>query len=122
MPAPPPFMRARAPVFAGSVFNFDKTFSGRSPFGIRYKFFLKDAVDDCEECLVHFPTMKKLAAEVQRESESERARERNRETEAETETETETERQRQKDTDTDTETDCEECLVRFPTMKKLAAE
>mmetsp|Transcript_3855 Transcript_3855/g.13918 ORF Transcript_3855/g.13918 Transcript_3855/m.13918 type:complete len:304 (+) Transcript_3855:217-1128(+) len=44
--------------------DFDKTFSDHSPFGIRYRFYLKDAVDDCEECLVHFPTFRKIAMEV----------------------------------------------------------
>lgn len=44
--------------------SFDKTLADRWPFGVRYRFYLKDAVDDCEECLVHFPTMKKLAANV----------------------------------------------------------
>jgi mRNA (guanine-N7-)-methyltransferase len=44
--------------------HFDKTLSNRLPFGIRYRFYLKDAVDDCEECVVHFPTMKKLAESV----------------------------------------------------------
>jgi len=27
------------------------------------RFYLKDAVDDCEECLVHFPTFKRLGQE-----------------------------------------------------------
>eukprot|EP00960_Hanusia_phi_P037300 752854-Hanusia_phi.AAC.1 len=32
--------------------NFDKTFHNHSPYGIRYRFYLKDAVDDCEEACI----------------------------------------------------------------------
>jgi len=30
------------------------------PYGIKYNFFLKDAIDDCPEYLIHFPTLFKL--------------------------------------------------------------
>ena len=32
-----------------------------SPFGIAYRFSLKEAVEDCEEYLVHLPTLKRVA-------------------------------------------------------------
>ena len=34
-----------------------------SPFGLAYRFTLKEAVDECEEYLVHLPTLRRLAAE-----------------------------------------------------------
>ena len=37
--------------------------SNASPFGIAYTFSLKEAVDECEEYLVHLPTLKRLARE-----------------------------------------------------------
>ncbi len=40
-----------------------KTFEGRAPFGLEYRFTLADAVDDVAEYLVHKPTLERLAAE-----------------------------------------------------------
>jgi len=39
------------------------TFPASSPFGIRYNFFLQDAVDHVDEFLVHFPTLCALASQ-----------------------------------------------------------
>jgi mRNA (guanine-N7-)-methyltransferase len=44
--------------------TFDKTLSNRTPFNVQYRFYLKDAVDDCVECLVDFARMRELAANV----------------------------------------------------------
>lgn len=35
----------------------------RGMFGVRYQFFLRDAVEDCVEYLVHFPTFQEMARE-----------------------------------------------------------
>ena len=42
-----------------------KTFGGgRGPFGLAYRFSLHEAVEDCEEYLVHLPTLVRLAQRV----------------------------------------------------------
>eukprot|EP00455_Lapot_gusevi_P006616 TRINITY_DN12823_c0_g1_i3.p1 TRINITY_DN12823_c0_g1~~TRINITY_DN12823_c0_g1_i3.p1 ORF type:complete len:364 (-),score=47.91 TRINITY_DN12823_c0_g1_i3:226-1317(-) len=38
-------------------------FPKASPFGLKYWFQLEDAIDDCPEFLVHFPTFERVAAE-----------------------------------------------------------
>ena len=32
----------------------------KGPYGIKYNFFLADAIDDCPEYLIHFPTLFKI--------------------------------------------------------------
>ena len=39
-----------------------KRFSAAQPFGIAYRFNLREAVEDCEEYLVHLPTLQRLGA------------------------------------------------------------
>ena len=41
-----------------------KSFPSSSPFGLAYRFSLTEAVEDCEEYLVHLPTLERLAATV----------------------------------------------------------
>ena len=40
-----------------------KKFPADAPFGISYRFSLTESVEDCEEYLVHFPTLRRLAEE-----------------------------------------------------------
>lgn len=40
-----------------------KKLNPAEPFGIRYYFMLEDAVEECPEYIVHFPTFKRIAAE-----------------------------------------------------------
>lgn len=40
--------------------NTTKLFDGSSPYGIRYNFILKDAIDDCPEYIVHMSTLLEL--------------------------------------------------------------
>ena len=47
--------------FEGDTKYFDKA---NGPFGIKYNFFLADAIDDCPEYLIHFPTLYKMCAKA----------------------------------------------------------